>query len=147
MLLYNKKGEVTARTKFDVGFVSEVSKFKWYLKQGYVRGTYNGKKVFLHRLITNCPDNMVIDHIDRNPLNNLSANLRVCSQSENTKNRKYSKTNHHVGIKKVPSGKWTASITVMYKTLHLGTFDTFDEAVEARLLAETSYFKNFSAHT
>jgi hypothetical protein len=34
------------------------------------------------------PDGMVIDHIDRNSLNNHIDNLRYCSQKENTQNSK-----------------------------------------------------------
>lgn len=144
MYLYNKKGVVVGQTIFDSCFVSEVAKVKWYLKHGYVRGTTKGKKIFLHRMLTNCPNNKVVDHIDRNPLNNLSVNLRVCSQAENTKNRKYSKALTNVGVRKVPSGRWSARITVMYKTIYLGTFGTLEEAIDAREKAENHYFNSFS---
>lgn len=147
MSLYNKDGEVIAKTKFDLKFLSDVAKFKWYLKGGYVRGTGKDKKLFLHRFITDCPDGKIIDHIDRDPLNNLSENLRICTQAENSRNREYKKTTKHVGIKKTPSGKWSANITVMYKTKHLGTFKTIEEAIDVRLLAEAEYFKEFSTNT
>ena len=39
------------------------------------------------------------------------------------------------------SKKWYADIKVNYKTIHIGTYDTFEEAKKARLEAEKKYFK------
>jgi hypothetical protein len=46
------------------------------------------KTIYLHHLIKGRPlnKNHVIDHIDRNPLNNTEENLRVASRSINVKN-------------------------------------------------------------
>ena len=40
--------------------------------------------------------------------------------------------------------KWRVKITVNKKEKHLGVFDTFDEAVKARELAEIKYYKEFT---
>lgn len=146
MDLYDTKGQVTATTKFSADKVSVVSKFKWYHKNGYVRGTTDkpGQKQFLHRLLTECPADKVVDHIDRDGLNNLPDNLRICSQGQNTRNRVYVKTGYAVGVKKVPSGNFQAVITINYKTVYLGTYATFDEAVAARQAAEKIHFGEFS---
>jgi hypothetical protein len=52
-----------------------------------------GNTVLMHRHLTNCPDNMQVDHKDGNPLNNRKNNLRVCTRMENAKNRKMNRNN------------------------------------------------------
>lgn len=54
------------------------------------------------------------------------------------------KTNSESGIKgvrKVPSGRYTATIWFQNKKIHLGTFDTKEQAAAARKEAEEKYFK------
>lgn len=49
-------------------------------------------------------------------------------------------TSGHVGVAKNSDGtKWRAYITINNKHIHLGTYNTFDEAVEAREKAEKYY--------
>ena len=47
-----------------------------------------GHNKSLHREIMNPPEGMVIDHKNHNPLDNRRDNLRICTQAENTRNRK-----------------------------------------------------------
>lgn len=41
----------------------------------------------LHRMLMGFPKEKVVDHIDRNPLNNKRNNLRICTNEENSRNR------------------------------------------------------------
>lgn len=68
--------------------VSLVSKYCWYLTSGGYAATRAADNTFiyLHRLITNAPDHLVVDHADKNRLNNRRSNLRVCTPSENAWN-------------------------------------------------------------
>jgi len=50
----------------------------------YIINRYGEK---LHRLITNCPKNLVVDHINGDTLDNRKSNLRIVSQVDNIKNR------------------------------------------------------------
>ncbi|MCQ2574535.1 MAG: HNH endonuclease [Alphaproteobacteria bacterium] len=45
----------------------------------------------LHRIITGCPDNMVVDHINHNTLDNRRCNLRVVTNRVNAQNKIYTK--------------------------------------------------------
>lgn len=49
----------------------------------------NGKwrVAYIHREIMAPPHGFVIDHIDGNPLNNTRANLRICTNAQNSANR------------------------------------------------------------
>lgn len=49
----------------------------------------DGKQVpiRLHRLLLNPPADMVVDHINRDTLDNRRANLRICTQKANLQNR------------------------------------------------------------
>lgn len=74
-----------------------------------------------------------MDHINRNGLDNRKSNLRIVDHMTNMANNK------HTGVKKVKSGRFQASCTRNYKTIYIGTFDTFDEAVAAR----AEFIKNY----
>jgi hypothetical protein len=63
---------------------------KWHIKFGrsgnfYIASSY-GKR--LHRVIMNCPDDKIVDHINGNTLDNRKQNLRICTKLENDQNRK-----------------------------------------------------------
>jgi hypothetical protein len=54
----------------------------------YVRAytTIKKRTILMHRFILDVLDGVEVDHIDRNPLNNVRANLRLCSRSLNCAN-------------------------------------------------------------
>jgi hypothetical protein len=54
-------------------------------KNGYA---YTKRHQTIHRLIMDCPDGYMIDHINRNKLDNRKSNLRIVTVGENTINRK-----------------------------------------------------------
>lgn len=97
----------------------------------------DGKKTTLklHRFLTNCPDGLVVDHINGNTLDNTSYNLRVCTQSENGQNRKDLNVNNTSGLRGVTFSakhdKWAASVMVNRKRIHLGLFDDKQMAGQA----------------
>lgn len=101
IVLYNKNGDESARALIDIEDIEKVRQFKWYThnKRKYVVSinnskvqNYNGlKRLALHRLILNPPDNMVIDHINHNILDNRKSNLKICTQKENCNNKQNAK--------------------------------------------------------
>lgn len=84
-----------------------------------------------------------IDHINRQRDDNRLQNLRLATREENCQNQPVRKTNRsgRTGIyfHKI-SQKWAAVISVRKKQLHLGVFDTLEEAVAARENAEATHY-------
>lgn len=76
--------------------------------------------------IHNSSPNNTIDHIDRNSLNNHINNLRVATMAEQTLNREYKNQKGYSFIKS--RNKWQARIRINRKRIHLGLFDTEEEA-------------------
>lgn len=140
-ITYDKEGNETARIKVDLDKVGELKQFKIYIrKQGgdtwYAAISINGKKILLHRYLMGVHEEeysikKVVDHINGD---NRIQNLRVCEHKDNMKNiRKGSKV---IGVSQLKNGKWAARIMHNYKGMHLGYFDTEQEAIIARLTKE-----------
>jgi hypothetical protein len=58
-----------------------------------ISGGRNGR-VYMHRLITSCPDGLEVDHINHNTLDNRRSNLRVVTHAENMRNGKFALATH-----------------------------------------------------
>ena len=133
----------------DVDDLERVLPYHWSINnKGYVQ-TYSAlcKYKLLHRLILQAEDDTYIDHKDGNPLNNTKSNLRFCTPAENSYNKAMQPYNTS-GVTGVSfdtnRNKWLASIGYNYKTIHLGRYDNFNDAVIARKLAEEKYFGEWS---
>jgi hypothetical protein len=87
------------------------------------------------------PGDLTVDHINGDPSDNRAENLRLADQRTQSRNMPKSKTNTSgcVGVgwvKRVE--KWEAKIGVGGKTVWLGLYESFDEAVAARKGAESA---------
>ena len=134
-----------------------VSKHVWHAVyvesiQGYYAATninfgIKRRPIPMHRMIMNAPDDRLIDHINGNGLDERRENLRECSYSENVRNSKISKNNKS-GFKGVNWSnvmkKWEAKIMVNRKKIHLGYYDTPEEAHESYCAAALKYHKEFA---
>lgn len=141
-ITYDKEGNETARIKVDLDKVEELKQFN-IRKQGgdtwYAAISINGKKVLLHRYLMGMHEEeysikKVVDHINGDKLDDRVQNLRVCEHKDNMKNIR--KGNKVIGVSQLKNGKWAARIMHNYKGMHLGYFDTEQEAVIARLTKE-----------
>lgn len=80
----------------DAEDVDKIIERGWYINEkGYVISSPRHRskldkrsELRLHRLITDCPEGMVVDHINHDLTDNRKCNLRVYSQMDNMKNRK-----------------------------------------------------------
>lgn len=88
-----------------------------------------------------------IDHIDGNPANNRWKNLREATDAQNARNSRIRSTNK-CGLKGVNWHKaracWVAQITVDRKKVHLGLFDTAEEAHSAYVAAARKHHGQFA---
>jgi hypothetical protein len=137
----------------------KLNKYKWYCnKRGYaVRSDYSGSKtsnVKMHRFIMNTPFGMETDHINGDKLDNRRSNLRICTHSQNSKNRKIN-SNSSCGLKgvtryvaKLPSGNlyksWVAAICLNGKRIYIGSFKTPELAHEAYVKKSLELHGEFS---
>lgn len=113
------------RASFSQGRVSAVA---------WIGPADNRRVVRLHRKLMCPPPGMVVDHIDGDTLNNTRANLRVCTQRENSRNRrKGGGANRFKGVysdKRWPT-RFLATIGVDYRSIKLGWFGSEAEAARA----------------
>ena len=107
--------------------------------KGYRRGSLLGTRqrahVVIMAIMTGEWPSGDIDHINRVRSDNRFCNLREVSHAENCRNMSLSSHNKTgaTGVRRAATnGKFLASIKIPGQNPHLGTFDSFDEAVAAR---------------
>jgi len=78
-------------------------------------------------------DGELVDHINRDKLDNRRRNLRIATRSQNEANKaKGSRgVSRYKGVTRTKNGRWKAEITVESTRIYLGTFDSEREASEA----------------
>lgn len=122
----------------------KISKYKWGLtKDGYISSSQG----LLHRVITNCPNNRVVDHINHNKLDNRKENLRICTKAENNFNRLTANINSETGERGITLSSDKRSFIAKFvfnnEYYNLGSFNNMDDAKFAVALARYS-ISNFS---
>lgn len=112
-----------------------ISKYSWHITTGnYAATSYNNTTLHMHVLIMNPPEDKVVDHRDGHRLDNRKHNLRICSQAQNTRNRrKHNKSSSEfIGIHWNNSkNKWITNISYNYNKILLGWFDDEEKAARA----------------
>jgi hypothetical protein len=125
-----------------------LSRFNWCANERYTGTVYaqttirgdSGRKTTLsmHRFLMNPPGKCVVDHIDGDGLNNIRSNLRICEHQDNCANRSHNphSKSGFFGVYKNDYaghvGRYMAKIYDGKRLIHLGMFDTPEEAAHAR---------------
>jgi hypothetical protein len=127
-------------------------RFEWWLsKNGYAVGFVpaDGKfrLTYMHRLILNAAPGQLVDHINRNPLDNQRTNLRLATPRQNGQNKRISRLSH-THLKGVGWHKrrcrYHARIQFQGIRYHLGFFDDAREAALAYDAAARTLFGEFA---
>lgn len=145
------KGEVAI---VDDGDFDWLNQWKWHIHRETRWGRYavrtdsrSGKVVIMHRLIMDAPKGMQVDHINGDGLDNRRENMRLCTNSQNTKNKRLSKssTSGYKGVSWFSKlGKYASRIRVDGELIRLGYFHDPIEAAKVYDEAAKRYFGEFA---
>ena len=107
-------------------------------------GFLKKRKIYMHRVIMNCPENMVIDHKNHIALDNKKDNLRLATREQNSRNIMSTKSKTGFkGVRKQGS-KYQARIGINKNQIYLGTFDTPEDAAKAYDIKAVEMFGEFA---
>ena len=128
-----------------------VKDITWCLdSHGYVVSTKNlgnGKyeNLSLHRVIIDAKPGQIVDHIDRDKLNNTRGNLRFATVADNTRNTGLSSRNTtgYKGVSKI-GDRFTANIVCDGVNNFLGTYDSPEDAAKAYNIKAEELFGEYA---
>jgi hypothetical protein len=102
------------------------NKYAMSVSHGYIQVIVDGKKYLLHRLLMAAPNDKLVDHIDGVGVNNQRLNLRLCTNYENSQNKKGPNKGSKSGIIGVTwhtqNKKWQTRVVIGIKTYSLGCY-------------------------
>ena len=102
-----------------------LSQWKWYLSGGYAIS--NDKRKKMHRLIMDAKDGEIVDHIDRDKLNNTRSNLRIVDKQGNVHNqqKRVNTHNNYKGTQYIKRlGLWQSRCRMYGNDYFLGFYKT-----------------------
>jgi hypothetical protein len=123
----------------------------WFAMPGdntfYAVRLVGGVHVYLHRVILNAPDDLDVDHKNRNGLDNRRCNLRLATISQNGANRALpaNKTSKYRGVSIYrPRNVWQAQFKINGRNQGLGHFHNEEEAARAYDAMARKHFGEFA---
>lgn len=139
------QGKYALVDKEDFEMVSKHA--NWQFNQGYAVHTFVGGVILMHRLIVSAKKGEIIDHINRDTLDNRKSNLRVGDVRHNLANQpktiKRKTTSKYKGVH-LKDNKWIAQIGVNRGTVFLGQFNEEKEAAKAYNRAAFEQYGEFA---
>ena len=158
VIFLNRKDGTVLETKIDlIGFEKIMNmQVRWYAHYdpkmlgfyavGYQRGSgRKGKKLKLHRVLTDATDEQVVDHINHDTLDNQGFNIRATTPLVNQRNRGRISKNNTSGVPNVryrkDSNNWQAYMHLDGKFKSLGSYATKEEAEIASIKGKELNYK------
>lgn len=78
-----------------------------------------GKREYIHRIVAEAPEGLVVDHINGDTTDNRKENLRLCTNTQNTKNLRKQLNGHTSKYKGVSyytrDGTWEVNVAGVYR--------------------------------
>lgn len=137
-------------TIIDIEDFETVIPFRWHAGK-YNCTTYamrcigRHKNEGMHVLLNATPSGLDTDHIDRDGRNNRRNNLRTATRAQNCQNRMRVKSLSGVtGVFQVGARRWQATIYANGQQIYLGSYPSKEQATQARLAGEKTYFGEFA---
>lgn len=146
IMYVERKGE-TFEVLFSLEDFEKIAAFAgtWHIdNKGYVKIRTRNKDLFLHNVVKSKPKDLIVDHINRNKLDNRQENLRILTRAQNMQNVGSNKRSE-TGIRGVSIEKrwnkirYRARVTVNKKEISLGYYDTIEEAEKAVIEGRKKY--------
>lgn len=147
-------GEVVAEIVLEDRYLKETARtivdiddYKKHFKNVRVGYDSNGYAIvdgrYIQRMILGTDE--LIDHINTNGLDNRKRNLRIADKSTNSINagKRSNNKSGFTGVSITKYGTWRAYYSCEGKRVEIGCFKNKIDAVEARIIAEFRYFKEF----
>ena len=126
---------------FDLEDYDKIKDYSWWENTyGYCTTTINKKHIQMHKIISNYK---IVDHYNRNRLDNRKENLKDSDYYKNNQNSSISNknTSGYIGISfDNPTQKWTAQICINGKQTYLGRREKIEDAIILRLKAEKKIY-------
>lgn len=131
--------------------------YTWFAKYNHTNNEYyvvaseyhpelrRSKPVFLHQFLT-AANGRDVDHENNDTLDNRKSNLRIVTESNNSKNRKGRNRNNKSGYRNVcyVNGKWIVQMQVDGKNKRIGSFDDVHEAGKYADEMRKKYYGEFA---
>jgi len=135
---------------FDLEDYPRICNYLWGINSiGYVVAKNGETNLSLHRLVMNAQEGEEIDHVNHLKHDDRKINLRKVKRGLNNANRTPNKNLESgcTGVyvrHNIKGDVWVARITVNYKHVSLGTYNSKKDAIAARKRAETYYWGEYS---
>lgn len=131
---------------------AHVSRYKWHSdRNGYavrttsfwIEGAKKHQHIYMHRELICAPPGQIVDHINRNKVDNRKDNLRFCTISQSNCNLKRKNKSGYKGVRPTRSG-WAVEIDSDGQRIYVGHYQDLKKAVSAYNSAAEKHHGEFA---